>query len=164
MSADASSGGDKHTSPSSTYAGQASLPRLPVPSLEETLDRFPAAVCALLDDGSSSPSSDDDVANTNGNGSSSKNGSSKEMEECHQAIQKFLTTDGPILQKLLVEYDQEGKEDGTVGSYVEEFWSDAYLAPDSSVVMNLNPFFVLEVCGNFCSFFVVQCSPHSCIF
>ena len=27
---------------------------------------------------------------------------------------------------------------------MEEFWSDAYLAPDSSVVMNLNPFFVLE--------------------
>lgn len=33
-------------------------------------------------------------------------------------------------------------EDGN--SYVEEFWTDAYLAPDSSVVMNLNPFFVLE--------------------
>ena len=31
-----------------------------------------------------------------------------------------------------------------MGSFVEEFWSDAYLAPDSSVVMNLNPFFVLE--------------------
>ena len=46
---------------------------------------------------------------------------------------------------MLVEYEQEGREKGTLGSYVEEFWSEAYLAPDSSVVMNLNPFFVLEV-------------------
>lgn len=67
------------------------------------------------------------------------------MEECLEEIQKFLTTDGPILQKLLMEYDEKGREEGTVGSYVEEFWTDAYLAPDSSVVMNLNPFFVLEV-------------------
>mmetsp|Transcript_22356 Transcript_22356/g.54148 ORF Transcript_22356/g.54148 Transcript_22356/m.54148 type:complete len:750 (+) Transcript_22356:202-2451(+) len=110
---------------SSTYAGQASLPRLPIPTLEETLGRFPAAVSALL-----SSSRDDD---TNG----VKN---KEMKECLEEVQQFLSTDGPILQKLLEEYDR--KE--ALGSYVEEFWTDAYLAPDSSVVMNLNPFFVLE--------------------
>jgi carnitine O-acetyltransferase len=45
-----------------------------------------------------------------------------------------------------MEYEQKGREEGNVGSFVEEFWTDAYLAPDSSVVMNLNPFFVLEVC------------------
>ena len=126
-----------------TYAGQSSLPRLPIPTLEETLDRFPAAVSALL-----STSRDDDSTNnnTNTNGGNTNNNNSKEMKECIEEIHKFLTTDGPKLQKLLVEYDQQGKEDGKVGSYVEEFWTDAYLAPDSSVVMNLNPFFVLEVC------------------
>ena len=121
----------------STYAGQSSLPRLPIPTLEETLERFPAAVRALL------------ASSHTNNGSQSNNGSkninTKEMEECLKEIQKFLTTDGPILQKLLMEYDEKGREEGTIGSYVEEFWTDAYLAPDSSVVMNLNPFFVLEV-------------------
>eukprot|EP01082_Thalassiosira_pseudonana_P009785 g8710.t1 g8710 contig33:39417-42177(-) len=120
-----------------TYAGQVSLPRLPIPSLEDTMARFPAAVCALLssshdsDDGSSSPS---DIHGVN----------TKEMEECLASIHDFLETDGPPLQKMLVEYERKGREDGTLGSFVEEFWSDAYLAPDSSVVMNLNPFFVLE--------------------
>lgn len=106
--------------------------------------RFPAAVCALLssshdsDDGSSSP------FDIHGNGVNTK-----EMEECLASIHNFLETDGPLLQKMLVEYERKGREDGTLGSFVEEFWSDAYLAPDSSVVMNLNPFFVLEVSGLF---------------
>ena len=102
-----------------TYDGQASLPRLPIPSLAETLQRLPAKVRALLND--------------------------KDFEECLASVQKFLEEDGPKLQEMLVEYEQEGREKGTLGSYVEEFWSEAYLAPDSSVVMNLNPFFVLEV-------------------
>ena len=102
-----------------TYDGQASLPRLPIPSLTETLQRFPSTVRALLND--------------------------KDFEECLASVQKFLEEDGPKLQEMLVEYEREGREKGTLGSYVEEFWSEAYLAPDSSVVMNLNPFFVLEV-------------------
>lgn len=101
-----------------TYIGQADLPRLPIPTLEETLDRFPSTVRALLTD--------------------------KDIAECLASVQSFLEKDGPKLQQLLVEYEHEGRQNGTLGSYVEEFWSDAYLAPDSSVVMNLNPFFVLE--------------------
>ncbi len=103
---------------SSTYAGQADLARLPIPSLEDTLDRFIKTVRPLL--------------------------SSDERDVCQNEVQKFLSTDGPTLQKLLVEYDENGRTKGTLGSFVEEFWSDAYLAPDASVVMNLNPFFVLE--------------------
>ena len=70
----------------------------------------------------------------------------KDRIKCLEEITKFLKTDGPVLQKLLMEYEQKGREEGTIGSFVEEFWTDAYLTPDSSVVMNLNPFFVLEVC------------------
>jgi carnitine O-acetyltransferase len=110
----------KVISPSSTYAGQSSLPRLPIPTLEETLERFPAVVSAIVN--------------------------KKDMKKCQEEITKFLETDGPVLQKLLIEYEQRGRAEGTVGSFVEEFWTDAYLTPDSSVVMNLNPFFVLEVC------------------
>jgi carnitine O-acetyltransferase len=104
---------------------------LPIPALEETLDRFPAAVCALF--------------STHAENSDNGDGASKEMKECLASIQKFLENDGPKLQELLVEYEREGRENGALGSFVEEFWSEAYLAPDSSVVMNLNPFFVLEV-------------------
>ncbi|KAL7537770.1 hypothetical protein ACHAWF_005893 [Thalassiosira exigua] len=111
----------------STYAGQSGLPRLPVPALEDTLERFAEAVRALL-------------AEDAGNGADGGRG----MDECMEEIRKFLATDGPRLQQLLLDYDKKGADEGTVGSYVEEFWSDAYLAPDSSVVMNLNPFFVLE--------------------
>ena len=114
-------GNARKTSPrGSTYAGQSSLPRLPIPTLEETLERFPDVVSAIVN--------------------------KKDRIKCLEEITKFLKTDGPVLQKLLMEYEQKGREEGTIGSFVEEFWTDAYLTPDSSVVMNLNPFFVLEVC------------------
>ena len=118
------------------------------------MERFPDAVCALLF------SYDDDGNNHNNKGNGhgcndcGTNNQSKKMEECHKAIEQFLHIDGPPLQKLLVEYEQKGREDGTLGSYVEEFWSEAYLAPDQSVVLNLNPFFVLEV-GYFNFYFYV---------
>jgi len=67
-----------------------------------------------------------------------------EMEAFREKVKDFLATDGPVLQKLLIEYEEKGVEESGLGSYVEEFWNDSYLAPDSSVVMNLNPFFVLE--------------------
>lgn len=112
--------------PGITYAGQPNLPRLPIPSLEETLERFPDLVTAIV--------------------------KKEEMEELRKEVTKFLETDGPVVQKLLMEYEQKGREEGKVGSFVEEFWTDAYLTPDSSVVMNLNPFFVLEVCSHFSLF------------
>jgi carnitine O-acetyltransferase len=88
--------------------------------LEETLERFPAVVTAILN--------------------------KEDTKICLEEIRMFLETDGPVLQQLLIDYEQRGREEGRVGSFVEEFWTDAYLTPDSSVVMNLNPFFVLEVC------------------
>ena len=112
-----------------TYAGQPNLPRLPIPPLEETLERFPALVTAIV--------------------------KKEDMEKLRQEVTKFLETDGPVLQKLLMEYEQKGREEGKVGSFVEEFWTDAYLTPDSSVVMNLNPFFVLEVCPHTSCFLLI---------
>lgn len=49
-----------------------------------------------------------------------------------------MEKDGPELQKRLVEYDR-----GQV-SYIEQFWFDSYLNYDNPVVLNLNPFFLLE--------------------
>lgn len=46
--------------------------------------------------------------------------------------------DGQKLQKSLQDYAS------TRSSYIEEFWDDAYLQASDSVVLNLNPFFILE--------------------
>jgi len=102
-----------------TYSGQSELPRLPIPSLKETLYRFLEILEPLQ--------------------------SSEQKKETEQIVRKFLQGNGPTLQKLLQEYDKEGIKTGKIHSYVEEFWYDAYLVPDSSVVLNLNPYFLLEV-------------------
>ena len=104
---------------SRTYFSQATLPRLPIPTLEETLERFQKAVYAIQ--------------------------TPEEREQTKADVEEFIASgDGPKLQSMLIAYDEEGERNGTLGSYIEEFWSDAYLAPDTSVVMNLNPFFLLE--------------------
>lgn len=103
---------------SSTYEAQNALPRLPIPTLEETCDKFPKMVEALQ--------------------------SKEEQAATLELMEEFKKTDGPKLQQMLIDYDKEGQETERFGSYVEEFWDDSWLAPDSSVVLNLNPFFILE--------------------
>jgi carnitine O-acetyltransferase len=102
----------------STYQHQASLPRLPIPRLESTLTKFLSTVEPLL--------------------------TSSQFEKTKRIVSEFQERQGPQLQQLLHEYDEECKAQKSFGSYIEEFWSDAYLAPNSSVVLNLNPFFLLE--------------------
>mmetsp|Transcript_38663 Transcript_38663/g.93477 ORF Transcript_38663/g.93477 Transcript_38663/m.93477 type:complete len:811 (-) Transcript_38663:205-2637(-) len=114
---DSSSKSAKTTS-SITYGAQGTLPPLPIPSLEETLNKFLRHLEPLQ--------------------------SKDEHEHSKEAVLNFLQNDGPRLQKLLVDYDKRKRASGEIGSYVEEFWNESYLAPDSSVVLNLNPFFVLE--------------------
>lgn len=115
-----------------TFGPQKSLPPLPIPSLEETMDKFLRHLEALEVDGDP-----------------------EDRRMTEQVVREFLLdmrqednsaeiVSGPVLQELLVNYDRDGRAKGTIGSYVEEFWSDAYLAPDSSVVLNLNPYFLLE--------------------
>eukprot|EP00545_Synedropsis_sp_CCMP1620_P007009 CAMPEP_0119009176 /NCGR_PEP_ID=MMETSP1176-20130426/4189_1 /TAXON_ID=265551 /ORGANISM="Synedropsis recta cf, Strain CCMP1620" /LENGTH=738 /DNA_ID=CAMNT_0006961637 /DNA_START=21 /DNA_END=2237 /DNA_ORIENTATION=+ len=107
-----------HRAESITFGAQRELPRLPIPSLDETLIKFSNVLRALQ--------------------------TPKEQEETKLIAEEFRRTDGPILQQLLVQYDEQGRQSQTLGSYVESFWDESYLAPDQSVVMNLNPFFVLE--------------------
>ncbi|GLE00668.1 hypothetical protein PINS_up009456 [Pythium insidiosum] len=54
------------------------------------------------------------------------------------SIAEFLAGDGPSLQQKLIEYAQDKH------SFIEDFWYEAYLNHRSSVVLNVNPFFVLE--------------------
>lgn len=61
-----------------------------------------------------------------------------EFKETQAATNKFLNGIGPYLDQQLREYSK------TRSSYIEQFWYDSYLNYDSPVVLNLNPFFLLE--------------------
>ncbi|RHY18882.1 hypothetical protein DYB25_008838 [Aphanomyces astaci] len=62
--------------------------------------------------------------------------------EEHAATQKkidsFLAHDGAALQEKLIEYAKDKN------SFIEDFWYEAYFNYKASVVLNVNPFFVLE--------------------
>ncbi|ORY01498.1 carnitine acetyl transferas-like protein [Clohesyomyces aquaticus] len=64
--------------------------------------------------------------------------SPKEYHDTAMSVQEFLKTDGPALQDKLKKY-ANGK-----ANYIEQFWYDSYLNFDNPVVLNLNPFFLLE--------------------
>lgn len=76
-----------------TYSKQSSLPRLPIPNLNDTLEKFLTTVEPLL--------------------------TRESFEKTQQEVSEFLSNDGPVLQDLLVAYDEEGRETGTHGSYIE---------------------------------------------
>jgi hypothetical protein len=84
-----------------TFSSQNKLPRLPIPTLEETMAKFPSVLEALQD--------------------------SRQREETRRVVDDFLKGDGPKLQGALLEYERIGIETGTWGSYVEEFWNESYL-------------------------------------
>ncbi|KAJ5682272.1 hypothetical protein N7462_005437 [Penicillium macrosclerotiorum] len=95
-----------------TFTNQDSLPKLPIPDLEETCRRHLDALIALQ--------------------------TPREHEETKAAVRDFLRTDGPILQEKLKNYATSKT------SFIEQFWYDSYLNFDNPVVLNLNPFFLLE--------------------
>ncbi|KAG5925529.1 hypothetical protein E4U42_004204 [Claviceps africana] len=95
-----------------TFAGQEKLPKLPIPDLASTCDKYLEALGPLQ--------------------------SPREHAETEHAVRDFLSTDGPDLQEKLKRYAR-GKT-----SYIEQFWYDSYLNFDNPVVLNLNPFFLLE--------------------
>ncbi|CAI6330393.1 unnamed protein product [Periconia digitata] len=64
--------------------------------------------------------------------------SPKEHNDTTIAVQDFLKADGPVLHEKLKKY-ASGK-----ANYIEQFWYDSYLNFENPVVLNLNPFFLLE--------------------
>ena len=67
--------------------------------------------------------------------------SKEDLEKAKESIERFTSGTGKLLQEKLENRAEELRGNG---SYVEEFWYNGYLAPKESVVLNLNPFFVLE--------------------
>ncbi|KAK4698581.1 carnitine O-acetyltransferase, partial [Phenoliferia sp. Uapishka_3] len=64
--------------------------------------------------------------------------SPEDHQRTSQVVQEFLAKEGPALHNRLVEYAS------TRASYIEEWWSESYLNHSESVVLSLNPFFILE--------------------
>lgn len=62
----------------------------------------------------------------------------KEHELTKKAVDQFLKGPGPLLDSQLRVFSNSRN------SYIEQFWYDSYLSYDSPVVLNLNPFFLLE--------------------
>lgn len=97
----------------------ASPPRLPIPALQDTLDRFLARVEPLQD--------------ARQNARTRKTVDSVENKELLAA-----------LHEKLIEYDTELAKEQPHSSYIEKFWYDSYLEYDASVVLNVNPYFQLQ--------------------
>lgn len=95
-----------------TFEGQSKLPHLPIPTLEETCERYLSSLQALQ--------------------------TAEQHATTKRVVEDFLKNDGPTIQKQLQEYAS------TRASYIEEFWDESYLQASDSVVLNLNPFFILE--------------------
>ncbi|GAA5932519.1 hypothetical protein JCM1841_000236 [Sporobolomyces salmonicolor] len=55
-----------------------------------------------------------------------------------QVVDNFLKKEGPELHGRLIEYAS------TRASYIEEWWTESYLSHSDSLVLSLNPFFILE--------------------
>ncbi|TNY21438.1 Choline/Carnitine o-acyltransferase-domain-containing protein [Rhodotorula diobovata] len=95
-----------------TFQGQGLLPKLPVPPLEDTLERYLKALEALQ--------------------------TPAEHERTKKVVKDFQKHEGPELHQRLKDY-AAGR-----ASYIEEWWTESYLSHSESVVLSLNPFFILE--------------------
>ncbi|KAJ5127163.1 mitochondrial carnitine O-acetyltransferase [Penicillium atrosanguineum] len=102
-----------------TFTNQDSLPKLPIPDLEDTCRRHLDALMALQ--------------------------GPREHEESKAAVREFLKTDGPSLQEKLKNYATSKT------SYIEQFCGYTLNYQEKiatnifqAVVLNLNPFFLLE--------------------
>lgn len=95
-----------------TFAAQDKLPKLPIPELEPTIQKYLNALRPLQ--------------------------SAREHEDTKAAAREFVEGEGKDLQDRLKKYSLDKT------SYIEQFWYDSYLNFDNPVVLNLNPFFLLE--------------------
>nr|XP_060629517.1 carnitine O-palmitoyltransferase 2, mitochondrial isoform X1 [Anolis sagrei ordinatus] len=103
-----------HRSLVPTLHYQKSLPRLPIPKLEDTIRRYLNAQRPLLDD--------------------------DQFRKTEELAAKFEKGIGRELQEQLISQDKQSKHT----SYISGPWFDMYLRARESVVLNYNPFMVFN--------------------
>ena len=114
MSAELNTSQEPATNP--TFAQEASLPRVPLPTLEKSCERFLAWCAPLL--------------------------TADERAATEAEVAAFLRPDGPgrVLQAALEEYDRrEG-----VHSWLDTFWPYRYLGRRDRIALNANFFFLFH--------------------
>lgn len=98
-----------HNSVIPTRHFQDSLPRLPIPELDATLDKYLYFVKPVVDEST--------------------------YEEAVKHVESFRKGEGPELQKELVETDKENKHT----SFISDMWYDMYLENRASLPINITP-------------------------
>ncbi|XP_053693990.1 carnitine O-palmitoyltransferase 2, mitochondrial [Sabethes cyaneus] len=93
---------------------QASLPRLPIPKLEKTCERYLAGQKPLLIE--------------------------EAFRKTKDNVNRFATTAGPKLQQLLKEKDSKNKHT----SYISDPWFDMYLRDRVPLPINYNPLLLMN--------------------
>ncbi|CAJ0603042.1 unnamed protein product [Cylicocyclus nassatus] len=93
-----------------TYHFQKSLRRLPIPKLTDSCNRFLASAKVVL--------------------------SEADYKRTEEVVRSFEKTEGPELQKALLDYDRNHKDT----SYICEPWFDMYLKSRLPLPVNYNPF------------------------
>ena len=93
---------------------QSKLPKIPVPTLKDTLQRYLVAIEPLV--------------------------SAEQLAKTRQVVADFESNAawGPYLQEQLLQLDQL-----TTSSYIEGFWDSMYLEIRDPIVTNVNPGFIL---------------------
>uniref|UniRef100_A0A0K0EL72 Carn_acyltransf domain-containing protein n=1 Tax=Strongyloides stercoralis TaxID=6248 RepID=A0A0K0EL72_STRER len=99
-----------HKSKLPTLKFQKSLPRLPIPKLDDTVKRYLSAAEAVL--------------------------SEVEYKILHDLTKEFKASEGKQLQELLIQHDKANKDT----SYISEPWFDMYLSSRLPCPVNYNPF------------------------
>ncbi|CAI4241510.1 BDF_1d_G0000790.mRNA.1.CDS.1 [Saccharomyces cerevisiae] len=95
------------------------LKRLPIPPLQDTLNRYLARVEPLQDE--------------------------RQNRRTRRTVLSAENLDAlNTLHERLLEYDARLAESNPESSYIEQFWYDAYLLYDATVVLNVNPYFQLQ--------------------
>ncbi|CAI4243148.1 AEG_G0000880.mRNA.1.CDS.1 [Saccharomyces cerevisiae] len=95
------------------------LKRLPIPPLQDTLNRYLARVEPLQDE--------------------------RQNRHTRRTVLSAENLDAlNTLHERLLEYDARLAESNPESSYIEQFWYDAYLLYDATVVLNVNPYFQLQ--------------------
>lgn len=97
-----------------TYYFQKSLPRLPIPTLENTCERYLSAQKPLLDE--------------------------KSYQFTEKMVGNFRKDDGPKLQALLIQKDKAEKHT----SYISEPWFDIYLKDRTPLPVNNCPLLMMK--------------------
>lgn len=93
---------------------QKSLPRLPIPELSKTGDRYLKAIRPLLTD--------------------------NQYAEADHRTNDFVAKEGKVLQEKLVLKDKANK----TTSYISDYWFDLYLRDRAALPINYNPLIVFQ--------------------